>query len=355
MGRLHHDQLPCSTWAHRLSVRPPNRTTERKVSSRALTLTPLTIPVAPKPASILAPVRHGRTAPSIAQAMAGSNFSGSSARSLMALGSVFLSNCPSCDNASKVAYTVCSASISKCRRRAARVSLRVAAGLLFVAAVQYAFMSSIDHVLASHSARYTLMALFFWQAALVSFSVIQVGAVLPAIVASRRLHLALTAAMVLAVAVTHGWPSRGVVRAAIDRSCGRYTDDVLAAGCTHLAGDYWRVWTTMFHANLRLADQQAPRRVWGISHRCEPTAKYWRQIPKSEMRIGEIVGDEAQSAAFRQWYRAPTVVAREQVGAVRVLCPIDVAPGSVASSASSSDKKMRNDPRLGDALVVRPR
>jgi hypothetical protein len=248
-------------------------------------------------------------------------------------------------------------------RRAARVSLRVAAGLLFVAAVQYAFMSSIDHVLANHSARYTLMAVFFWQAALVSFAVIQVGAVLPLILGSRRLHVALPLAMTLAVAVTHGWPSRGVVRAAIDRSCGRYTDDVLAAGCTHLAGNYWHVWTTMFHANLRLADQQPPRRVWGISHRCEPTARYWRQILASETRIGEIVGDEAQSAVFRQLYRAPSVVAREQVGAVRVLCPFDVAPGAVASSVASSagssagsaTKKTRDDPRLGDALVVRPR
>jgi hypothetical protein len=197
---------------------------------------------------------------------------------------------------------------------------------------------------------------FFWQAALVSFAVIQVGAVLPRMVGSRRLHVALGLTMTLAVAFTHGWPSRAVVRAAIDRSCGRYTDDVLAAGCTHLAGGYWHVWTTMFHANLRLADQQPSRRVWGISHRCEPTARYWRQIPASETRIGEIVGDEAQSAAFRQLYRAPSVVAREQVGLVRVLCPIDVAvASSTSSSAPSTTRKMRDDPRLGDALVVGPR
>ena len=39
------------------------------------------------------------------------------------------------------------------------------------------------------------------------------------------------------------------------------------------------------------------------------------------MRVAEIVGDESQNAGFRREYRLPELVAREQVGTIRVLCP----------------------------------
>ena len=46
-------------------------------------------------------------------------------------------------------------------------------GLLLAAAVQYAFMSSIDHVQANRSARYVMMAVFLWQGAFIGFAVVQ--------------------------------------------------------------------------------------------------------------------------------------------------------------------------------------
>jgi hypothetical protein len=77
----------------------------------------------------------------------------------------------------------------------------------------------------------------------------------------------------------------------------------------------------MFHVNLRLADEHSPRLVWGIASRSLPTERRWRNIPEPEMRIAEIIGDEPQSAAFRQQYHLPEVLPRERVGTIRVLCP----------------------------------
>ena len=48
-------------------------------------------------------------------------------------------------------------------------------GLMLVAATQYACMSTIDHVLANHSARYITTAIWTAQMALVGFAVIQFG------------------------------------------------------------------------------------------------------------------------------------------------------------------------------------
>jgi hypothetical protein len=206
-------------------------------------------------------------------------------------------------------------------RKAARLSLRMAAGLLLAAAVQYAFMTSLDHVHRTHYPRYVAMAVLFWQAALVGFAVIQVAAVMPATKLGTRLPTLLVAAMTLVVAVGHGRPSISVVRAEIDASLGKYTDDILAARCTHVTGDYWHVWPAMFHVNMRLADERSPRLVWGIAQRSLPTEKYWRQIPWTEVRIAEIIGDEPQSRGFRAHYRLPPVAEREQVGRIRVLCP----------------------------------
>jgi hypothetical protein len=224
-------------------------------------------------------------------------------------------------------------------RRRLRASLPLAAGLLLAAAVQYAFMSSIDHVQVNQSARYVMMAVFLWQAAIVGFAIVQWASVVPALQRSSIPPTVLALAMVVVAAATHGWPSRQVVRAELDRTLGQYTDDLLAAQCTHTTGDYWHAWTAMFHANLRLADQGSSRRIWAITGRSGATADLWQQTPDDEMRIGEIIGDEKQSRYFRQVYHVRPTVAREQVGRIRVLCPtadLDANPG-LARRASPPD------------------
>ena len=212
-------------------------------------------------------------------------------------------------------------------RRALRSSLPMAGGLLLAAAVQYAFMSSLDHVRLNHSARYVILPVLLWQGALLGFSAIQVGAVLPGLrwagvwLAVRALPLALAVGMSLVVVLRHGWPSTDLVRKELDGSLGRYTDEILAAECTHVTGGYWHVWPAVYHANLRLADRQSARRVWGIAERSLPTQSQWQAIPWNDARIAAIVGDEAQSAEFLARYGVPPVIERERRGTIRVLSP----------------------------------
>ncbi len=215
-------------------------------------------------------------------------------------------------------------------RRAARVSLPLAAGLLVAAAAQFAFMGSIDHVRSGHCTRYTMMAIFFWQAALVGFAVVQVAAVIRWTPLANALPRVLALAVPLAAALVYGRPGPDVVRAQIDATMGRYTDDILAARCTHVTGDYWRAWPAMFHANLRLAEADSPCRVWAISHRSRATQKYWQAVPLSEMRVAEIIGDERPSAQFLAHYHAPPLVPCGQVGLIRVLRPPNEGGSAVA-------------------------
>ena len=224
-------------------------------------------------------------------------------------------------------------------RAMARSSLRMAGGLLFAAAVQYAFMTSLDHVHRTHYPRYAAVAVFLWQTALIGFTVVQCTAVLPSGVWPRRVPLMLTVVMAVLAAIVHGPVSPGIVRTEIDEVAGRYTDDLLAAGCTHVTGDYWHVWPAMFHVNLRLTDEHSPKRVWAIAQRCGPTEKYWRQIPWTEMRIAEIVGDEQQSLEYCQRFHLPPVAAREQFGTIRVLCPTGPADGVEQVAGQGTERK----------------
>ena len=204
-------------------------------------------------------------------------------------------------------------------RRAARISLPMVAGLLLVAAVVYALMSSMEHVRLNHSARYVILSVLVWQTALVGFGVVQLGAVLPVRRWTRGVPLALVVAMTLVAAARHGWPSKQVVRQGVDRAMGRHTDDILAAGCTHVTSDYWHVWPAVFHANLRLADQRVRRTVWGLAHRAGATEQKWTQVQWRSVRIAEIVGDEPQTARNLRHYRILRVVEHARVRSIRTL------------------------------------
>jgi hypothetical protein len=221
-------------------------------------------------------------------------------------------------------------------RRMLGRSLPLVAGLLLVAGVQFVFMGSLDHVRENHSARYVLPAVFLWQAALIGFGAVQIGAVLPERGWTRSLPASLVVAMTLVVMLRHGWPSVDRVRVALDESIGRYSDDLLAGNCTHVTGDYWHVWPAMFHANLRLADANSPRVVWGIANRSRPTEAQWRNVSWTAVRVGEIAGDEVQAAQFLTRYRFPPLTEHNRVGDIRVLEPVEVAkllpaPGSPAT------------------------
>jgi len=123
------------------------------------------------------------------------------------------------------------------------------------------------------------------------------------------------AALVPLVALRFGPPSPAAARAAFDR-LGRAAPQVVAAGCTHVAGDYWRVWPTVLRADqLRYERGQGP--VWGVTYRSLPTADLWRPRSWRAARVATFDGDAAAAAAFRAFGLPPLFLTAVRPG-VRV-------------------------------------
>jgi hypothetical protein len=108
-----------------------------------------------------------------------------------------------------------------------------------------------------------------------------------------RFGLAVASTLVLLVASfwSYGSPSLAGVRRDIDHQCGALTDDILASRSTCLAGNYWKVWTSVFHVNLTLYEKGERRMFWGLTFRATPTLALWKQEPIDRCRAAVPVSD----------------------------------------------------------------
>jgi hypothetical protein len=116
---------------------------------------------------------------------------------------------------------------------------------------------------------------------------------------TRALTGAALAVWAAAVVAGYGVPSLARVERDIDSRFGGRTAAVLSSGATVVAGDYWRVWPAVFHANLALSRTHAPTRVFGLAYRSEETDPLWRRAGPSILiaaspddRSVEAVADE---------------------------------------------------------------
>jgi hypothetical protein len=82
-------------------------------------------------------------------------------------------------------------------------------------------------------------------------------------------------ALLGAVVIVYGLPSSSRVRHHIDESFGRLTPEILATGTRVIAGDYWTVWPSVFHANLALYRQRGTIGVYGLTYRSVETDRLW--------------------------------------------------------------------------------
>jgi hypothetical protein len=103
------------------------------------------------------------------------------------------------------------------------------------------------------------------------------------IIASAFCGVLLVAATLLAF----GWPSVSKARAGIDIVSGRYYDKVKQLRCTHMLGDYWVAWSSVFYNRSHRI--QPP--LWAISLRSGETAGMWSKTPLPERRYCGICGD----------------------------------------------------------------
>jgi hypothetical protein len=102
----------------------------------------------------------------------------------------------------------------------------------------------------------------------------------------------------VSVAAGYGRPSLHGVRTDLDGLRGLATNppgyirertaDVLAAGCTHLAGRYAAVWPIVFQANLALYERGSDRVVWGVAGRCLASWDEWGRMPPEDIRLGVL-------------------------------------------------------------------
>jgi hypothetical protein len=132
------------------------------------------------------------------------------------------------------------------------------------------------------------------------------------------LTAALAALVPAAALLAYGPPSLTGVRTDLDHRLGRWTEDVLGARCDLVAGDYWSVWPAVWHAGwvARGRGQNAP---YGITHRSNPTVRFWRDRPREGLRICRVRGVEAIADSWLHAFHLWPVRVVEERPTVQVL------------------------------------
>ena len=174
------------------------------------------------------------------------------------------------------------------RRRASRRAVAALVPITLGAVTLVAVLGTLNWTkFQSLAARYSLGAVVALDVAVAGFAAV---ALLDALSERARRRLsALTLAGFAAVCLfLYFPPSPARVRLDLERTLGARTAEVINAGVTHVAGSYWTVWPTVYHANLVLYEQGSDRKIWGIAHRAAPTADRWARIPLADWRVAAI-------------------------------------------------------------------
>jgi hypothetical protein len=213
-----------------------------------------------------------------------------------------------------------------------KYSLR-AAFILAVAGIPSALFMGIQvHVQQNDfDARYLLPSVLVWQGALAAAAVTPlVGILRPHVV--RRLYLLAGPSLFLTAIFSYGFPSLTSVRIDLDRTLGERTEEVLAGRCTHIVGSYWKVWATVYHANLALYERGEQHRLWGISERCKPTRLFWKQVAPQDLRIAVPVEKDPAADYFLVRYGFPPLEVAERKSRVVILTARPCGTAAVAAS-----------------------
>jgi hypothetical protein len=213
------------------------------------------------------------------------------------------------------------------------VSWHAAAGLLLSAFLLLLFAGrSRWAVLNASMPRYIYMAMFALQTGLLA----ALAAPLSDWFGKRgRLFGTWAAAVSIGVAIgfTYGQPSNAVVRACLDERLGGATDAMLQSGCTHVAGDYWRVWPAVYHANWKLRERGESRTIWGVAFRSLPTLARWTPSA-GQQSVVAVLGNDAIAEYFLAEHFPPLGIERWN--------PLEVRRPSLPLWAGDS----ATDPRL---------
>lgn len=220
-------------------------------------------------------------------------------------------------------------------RRQAGPKLRAALALAATAAVLALFMATRTWVQMNlYAYRYLLPSCFLLQAALLALAVGPLCAALGRR-ARRVAYVLAAAALLLAAGWQYGFPSPAAVRADLEGHHVPTTTgleplpdinvaDLVASGCTHVAGNYWEVWPVVFSANLTLHERGEKRLLWGVTFRSRPTGRYWRQVPLDAMRVAVPPNEPGLAAHFLNLHGFPPLELAEKRSTFWILRPASV-------------------------------
>ena len=145
---------------------------------------------------------------------------------------------------------------------------------------------------------------------------------------SPRWRGSLVAALMLGlmtgVTLRYGPPSFTHVRLLIDQKFGANTKVLRNNHCTHVLGDYWDVWETVFHANLVNYESGSQQVIWGITARSQVTKDLWFPLLK-----GGRLAVLQTSKSDRDWqqealtYQLPELKPVAESNQIRVFSPVE--------------------------------
>lgn len=226
-------------------------------------------------------------------------------------------------------------------RRQASPALRGAGALAAAALVIACFMATRKWVqLNLYMFRYLVPAVLFLQAALVIVGVVPWLATLRQAHPPRAFFAAASSALMLAAVCSYGIPSLAGVRkdvavchipaiTGINSVEGIRCEDVIDARCTHVAGNYWKVWPAVFNTNFALHERGEQRVVWGITLRDKPTRDLWSRVPLQDLCVAVAAGGDPEADHYLQEAGFPPMEVVDRRPTAWILRPRDLpAPSS---------------------------
>jgi hypothetical protein len=197
------------------------------------------------------------------------------------------------------ALGVASLAFGRVRARAGP-TLLAAAGLAVSASLPFAAASTSRWVASNgYSLRYLTPPLLLLEAACCLLATLP----LLAVSVDRRGALSWASALVVALAVllAVGPPSREAVVHAFESRWGASARDVIAGRATHVTGDYWKVWPTVFYANWLLGTPRQKQWPYGLTDRSIATLPASRAVPHPRVAALDGRGVWLSLLGPRQW------------------------------------------------------
>lgn len=112
--------------------------------------------------------------------------------------------------------------------------------------------------------------------------------------------------------IIFGVPSVARAQSAFYSSTARLSSEIGRLACTHMVGDYWYVWTSVYHNRLKGAEPK----LWGLTYRAEETRRFWNKIPVEQRRYCSVCSDPMREFMRKIMYLEPLV----QTGSAGELC-----------------------------------